>query len=223
MSEWSAGQELIHSSMGKGLFSQWCADNDMQAIYERAGWLAAPAAPVERTLSAGWKNDIEMAGKWDWKCDTCGNRPAPFRRAAEDHLSCCLPCAEKAGAFATPAPTVALAQAQQQIIIRARQAGKAEAMRREAEVVPAPKPAPRCEYRTAAHEGTPVERVMFYRWATRRMFACDACYLVSERDFEAASVKAPAPSPDNRPRATVGLSPVVFGLSVGILSRGMAR
>ncbi len=178
----------------------------------------SPAAPVERALAPGWSkwpgfgcNPCLVAGRADWR------DVGAFARGIEgSRVGHCLPCAEAAGAFATPAPTVVLSPAGVKWFGRGIDAP---------EIKPAPKPAPRCEYRTADHEGTPVERVMFHGGAAKRMFACDACYLFSEGDFVTGAIyqRTPAVKPDNRPRAIVGVVPQVFGLSVGILSRGMAR
>ncbi len=177
---------------------------------------ASTAAPVERALVTGWSWSLPTDYNRCLGCSGCLSVGRTL--SSPDCKFHCLPCAEKAGAFATPAPTVA-----RHCNGHCGDLGNCTRACFEdtAPVVepPAPKPAPRCEYRTAAHEGTPVERVMFHGGEPKRMFACDECYLFSEAHFP-PQWRDGTPA-DNRPRATVGVVPQVFGLSVGILSRGM--
>ncbi len=187
----------------------------------RANYLPAesPAAPVDRALAPGWSDD----GPPGW-CHSCpvGRITAPLllrysRLSGKGgHDLLCDEHAEKAGAFATRERVVPV------LLIRPGAGETWPPAPAPVPTEPAPKPVPRCEYRTAAHDGAPVERVMQSGGAPKRMYVCDACYLVSEVKLNLVNGSWTT-APDNRPRATVGTSPVVFGLSVGILSRGMAR
>ncbi len=203
MSEWKIGQKIIHGR-------------------PRVTWVPAesPAAPVERVLAAGWEQ--RTADRW-LGCYDC---PYSDRPQVSYQKGCTCRCethAAAAGAFATPAPTVTPKCDHARNAKCVEPGGCAMARETKKQV----KPAPRCEYRTAAHEGTPVERVMFAGGSARRLVACDNCYLESERcatnrqDVRDTSENRAAT--DSRPRATVGVVPQVFGLSVGILSRGMAK
>lgn len=202
--KWAAGQRLVSKFGVSGTFGNGVP----QATWEELGWRPAesPAAPVERALSPGWVKH----GKEDWECThMSGGRYDCVADALWCHgefKGACVAHAEEMGVFATPAPTVTVTAREN--LLNGTWSVPTEST---------PKPVPRCEYRTAAHEGTPVGRVMGK--VARRLYVCDACYLYSEGKFAVL----PSEPADNRPRATVGVVPQAFGLSVGILSRGMAK
>lgn len=241
--KWEIGQELVHQEQGEGLYGDESARLG-QAYWESQGWRAVDQAPdaqqaapaVERVLADGWSTG--ESGHCH-ACPTAGflqsRYSRPSGKGGNDLL--CAEHAEKAGAFAEPAqaapkcdhtknakcvepggcawaneirkdaasPTPAQTE-------KAKDAYRALLARNAAE-----KP-PRCEYRKGDHEGTPVERVMFYNGGPRRMFACDACYLFSEENFTTRWPIDRAAKPLPR----VGLVPQAVAPFVGILgSRGM--
>ncbi len=172
-----------------------------------------PAAPVERALSPGWVK----RGKEDWECThMSGGRYDCVADALWCHgefKGACVAHAEEMGAFATPAPTVTVTAREN--LLNGTCSVPAES---------APKPAPRPWCVVVACDRTD-DRIAL-RVTTKggpAIPVCQKCHLDTEERIAHTeeTYRTFREPPDDRPRATVGTTPVVFGLSVGILSRGM--
>ncbi len=182
--------------------------------------IESPAAPVERARlrpvdNSGWVTDM---GNWITPCVLCGATSTWFHYV---HKGRCDACAPTATGFAAPAPTVAIIDECDETEYRMT-GTNSDWVKWTAE--PTPNPAPRCEFTLATgeqHGGAVLLRKS--KWDAG--LVCDSCWLrrearVADKQAEADIGRSVKPA-DNRPRATVGVVPQVFGLSVGILSRGM--
>ncbi len=198
----------------------------------------SPVAPVERVLSGGWAvvAPEECAAKF---AKDCGG-PAIYRFSGQRYPYCEIHAAGK-GAFATPAPTVPMKHPGCADWCGGlnRACGGSNGCQgvgdgpcvcpnlihsaTKSTPVTTPKPAPRCEYmdgNCGSVERLAVRVVGKYQ----PMLVCEQCYLGHERHVAGRNnLLDGAWHTDNRPRANVGVVPQVYGLSVGILSRGMAK
>lgn len=104
--KWAIGQAVVHAKYGASVFEAFPGNEEkFQAACEANGWRAVEEpAPVERKLSPGW-NWYTASG--DDRCNKCHfvfAVGARFVCHGRGHGNCCGPCAEAAGAYASPEP-----------------------------------------------------------------------------------------------------------------------